>query len=136
MKALKFTRAISKEDRRATCEEFSRVTGVPATSVFRILTNDLQKRKFSELWVPHCLTAKQKQKRLDIATLLEERFYVEEQEFLRRIVAIDEEWIRDFESGLKSQSNKFPSVKKYRESQSKAKQIIFAYDHQASHHGR
>ena len=34
-----------EEDRCATCEELCRATGVPATSVFRILTNDLKKRK-------------------------------------------------------------------------------------------
>jgi|SRR5215510_11429227 len=33
------------EDHRATCEEISQATGISATSVFRILTNDLQKRK-------------------------------------------------------------------------------------------
>ena len=32
-------------DQRVTCEELPRVTGVPATSVLRILTNDLMKRK-------------------------------------------------------------------------------------------
>ena len=31
-----------EEDRRATREELSRATGVPATSVFRILTNNPQ----------------------------------------------------------------------------------------------
>ena len=54
-------------------------------------------------WFPHCLTAEQKQKRLDIATLLKEKFDVEDQEFLRIIVAIDDTWIRDFEPELKSQ---------------------------------
>jgi len=34
------------EGRRATCEEISQGTGISPTSVFRILTNDLQKRKF------------------------------------------------------------------------------------------
>jgi hypothetical protein len=33
------------EDRRATCEEISQGTGISPTSVFRILTKDLQKRK-------------------------------------------------------------------------------------------
>ena len=33
-----------EEDRSATCEELSRATRVPATLVFRILTNDLKKR--------------------------------------------------------------------------------------------
>ena len=32
-----------EEDRRATCEELSRATGVPVTSVFRILTKHLMK---------------------------------------------------------------------------------------------
>ena len=32
------------EDRRATCEEISQGTGISPTSVFRILTKDLQKR--------------------------------------------------------------------------------------------
>ena len=36
-----------EEECRATCEEISRATGVPATSVFCILANDLKKRKIS-----------------------------------------------------------------------------------------
>jgi len=56
------------EDRRATCEEISQATGISPTSIFRILTKDLQKRKICAKWVPHCLTSEQKQKRLEIAT--------------------------------------------------------------------
>ena len=70
-----------EEDRRATCEEFSRATGVPGMSIFRISTNDLKKKIISARWVPHCLTAEQKQKRLGIATLLKERFNVEDHAF-------------------------------------------------------
>jgi hypothetical protein len=33
------------EDRRAMCEEISQGTGISPTSSFRILKNDLQKRK-------------------------------------------------------------------------------------------
>ena len=70
--------------------------------------------------VPHCLTAEQKRKRLDITTLLTERFDVEDEAFLRRIVAIDETWIRDFEPEFNSQSNKWrltgsPRKKKFDE---------------------
>ena len=36
-----------EENRRTTCEELSRATGVSATSEFRIVTNDLCMRKFS-----------------------------------------------------------------------------------------
>jgi hypothetical protein len=37
------------EDHRATCEEISQGTTISPTLVFRILTNDLQKRKMSPL---------------------------------------------------------------------------------------
>ena len=94
-----------EEDRRATCKEISQATGISPTSIFRILTNDLQKRKICVCWVPHCLAAEQKQTCLDIATLLKQRFDVEGQVFLCQIVAIDETWVRDFELDLKSQSN-------------------------------
>jgi hypothetical protein len=87
-------------DRRVTCEEISQATEIPPTSVFRILTSDLQKRKIRGRWVPHCLTAEQKQKRLDIATLLKQRFDVEDQAFLRRIDTVGETWVRSFEPEL------------------------------------
>jgi hypothetical protein len=91
------------QNRSATCEEISQATGISSTSVFRILTKDLQKRKICAQWVPHCLTAEQTQKRLEIATLLKQIFNVESQALLYRIVAIDEAWFRDFEPDLKSQ---------------------------------
>ena len=53
------------------------------------------------------MIAEQKQKRLDVVTLLNEIFYVEDQAYLRRIVAIDETWIRGFEPELKSYSNEW-----------------------------
>ena len=80
------------------------------------------------------MTAEQKQKRLEIATLLKQRFNVEGQAFLYRIFAIDETWVRDYEPDLKSQSNEWriptsPLPKKFRRAQSKVKEMmIFAYD--------
>ena len=47
---------VVEEDRREICEELSRASGVPATSVFRILTSDLMKRKKFARCVPHCRT--------------------------------------------------------------------------------
>ena len=52
-------------------------------------------------------TAEQKQKHLDITTLPNERFDVEDQALLRRTVTIDEIWIRHFEPELKSQFNEW-----------------------------
>jgi hypothetical protein len=116
-----------------TCEEISQGTGIPPTSVFRILRSDLQKRKICARWVPHCLTAEQKPKRLDIATLLKQRFYVEGGAFLRRIVAVDETWVRSFEPELKSQSNEWrspscPRPKKFRRALSDVKQMMIFAD--------
>ena len=82
------------QDRRATCEDVSQATRISPTSVFWVLTKDLQKRKISARWVLHCFTAEQKQKRLEIATLLKQRLNVKGQAFLYRIVANDEKWIR------------------------------------------
>jgi len=82
-----------------------------------------------------CLTAEQKQKRLEIATLLKQSFNVEGHAFLYRIVTIDETWVRDFEPEFKSQSNEWRSPsstrpKKFRRAQLKVKEMmIFAYDH-------
>lgn len=41
----------------------------------------------SASWVPHCLTAEQKQKFLNISTLMKQRFDVEGEAFLSQIVA-------------------------------------------------
>jgi hypothetical protein len=55
---------------------------------------------------------------------------------LRRIVAIDETWIRDFEPELKSQSSQWkhpssPRPLKCRRQQSKVKQmVIMTFDHE------
>jgi len=55
------------------------------------------------------VTAEQKQKRLEIASLLKQRFNNEGQAFLYRIVAIDETCVRDFKPELKLQSNEWRS---------------------------
>jgi len=126
------------QDRRATCKEISEAAWISPTSVFRILTNDLQKRKICVWRGPHCFTVEQKPKCLEIASLLKQRFNVEGQAFLYRIVTINETWVRDFELELKSQSNEWRSPtssppKKFRWAQSKVQHMmIFAYDHRGN----
>ncbi|GFR62324.1 histone-lysine N-methyltransferase SETMAR [Elysia marginata] len=44
------------DDRRKTCEEISTETSMSRTSVFRVLTNKLNKKKKFSKWVPHLLT--------------------------------------------------------------------------------
>ena len=76
-------------------------------SVFRILTQTLQKRKIAAKWVPHQLSEGQKAVRKRVAEELLRRYEAECEQFLNRIVAIDETWIRDFEPQLKSQSSQW-----------------------------
>jgi predicted RNA-binding Zn-ribbon protein involved in translation (DUF1610 family) len=58
-RSVKLVAEFLAEDRRETYELMSQATGISPTSVFRILTNDLQKRKICARWVPRCLTAEQ-----------------------------------------------------------------------------
>jgi len=74
------------------------------TSVFRIVTRTLQKRKFAAKWVLHQLSEEQKAACKRVTEELLRRCDAEGEQFLNRTVATDETWIRDFEPQLKSQS--------------------------------
>jgi len=49
-----------EEDRRKSSEENAHKANMSTTSVFRIMTQTLQKRKEAAKWVPHQLSEKQK----------------------------------------------------------------------------
>ena len=74
------------------------------------------------------------ERRLEIATDLLSRFTDEGNEFLSRIVAVDETWVRSYEPELKSQASEWhapnsPRPAKFRRTQGKIKMLmIFAYD--------
>ena len=62
-------------------------------SVNRIITNNLKMRKAAARWVPHHLSDKQKACRQRITEELLHCYQTEGEEFLKRIVALDETWI-------------------------------------------
>jgi len=95
-----------EEDRSKPCEEIAHEANMSATSVYRIGTQTLQDRNVAANWVPHQLSEEQKAARKRVAEELLRRYEAGEQ-FLNRIVAIDETWIRDFEPQLKSQSSQW-----------------------------
>jgi len=98
------------------------------------LTERLHKRRIAVRWVPHDLSEEQKCRRLETGQYLVHTFRKEGNEFLQKLVAIDETWIRDFEPGLKPQSIEWrgkgsPRPKKFKRAQSNVKQMmIFVYD--------
>jgi DNA-binding Lrp family transcriptional regulator len=122
-----------EEDRRKSCAEIAHEVNMSAASVFRIVTQTLQKRKVAAKWVPHQLNEEQKAARNRVAEELLRCYEAEGEQFLNRIVAIDETWIRDFEPQLKSQSPQWkhatsPCPKKCCRQQSKVKlMMIMAY---------
>ena len=121
------------DDRRWTCEELSEKLDISPASVFRILTKDLGMQKVAARWVPHNLTPQQKQERVRISRLLLRRSRRED-EFLERIIAIDETWVRSYEPELKRQSAEWrrpgsPRPVKFRQKPSSVKlMLIAAYD--------
>ena len=98
------------------------------------MTQTLQKRKVATKWVPHQLSEERKAARKRVTEERLRRYEAEDEQFLNRIVAIDETWIRDFEPQLESQSSRWkhatsPRPQKFRRQQSKVKfMMIMAYD--------
>jgi histone-lysine N-methyltransferase SETMAR len=85
--------SLLEDDRRKSCEEIVHEANMSAASVFRIVTQTLQKRKVAAKWVPHQLSEEQKAARKRVAEELLRRYEAEGEQFLNRIVAIDETWI-------------------------------------------
>jgi len=98
---------IVEEDCRMTCEEVAHCAGISRASAYHILTKRLHKRRIAAWWVPHELSEEQKCRHVEIAQQLLHRFREEGNEFLQKVVAIDETWIRNFEPELKSQSSEW-----------------------------
>ena len=96
-----------EEDRRKSCEEIAHEAKMSTASVFRIVTQTLQERKVAAKWIRHQLSEEQKAAQKRVAEELLQRYKAEGEQFLNRIVAIDETWIRDFEPQLKSQSSQW-----------------------------
>ncbi|GFR75378.1 histone-lysine N-methyltransferase SETMAR [Elysia marginata] len=80
------------DDRRKTCEEISTETSMSRTSVFRVLTNKLNKKKFSA-WASHLLTDEQKESRVNFSRNFLRRFQSEQNDFLGWIITGDETWV-------------------------------------------
>ena len=93
-----------EEDRRKSCEEIAHEANMSTSSVFRIVTQTLQKRKVDAKWIPHQLSEEKKAARKRVAEELLRRYEAEGEQFLKLIVAVGETWIRNFEPQLKYQS--------------------------------
>jgi len=91
-----------EEDQCISCEEIAHEANMSTASVFRIVAQTLQKRKVAAKSVLHQLSEEQKATHKRVAEELLRRNEAEGEQFLNKIIAIDETWIQDFEPQLKS----------------------------------
>ena len=117
-----------------TCDEIACKVGLSHCAVCTILTERLNMRKIAARWVPHRLSESEKCRRIEISKELLSRYANKGENMLKRIVTIDETWIRSFEPELKRQSSEWhtpnssrPQI--FRRSLNSPKMLmIFAYD--------
>ena len=91
------------EKRNSTLQELEQASGIPATSVFRILHDQLGARKIASRWIPHLLTPEQKEQRVEWCHFMLEKFDRGRSKCVYDIVTGDETWICCYEPESKRQ---------------------------------
>jgi len=88
-----------KEDRHLTIRHIAETTGIHATTVYRIVSDDLGMKKVSTRWVPRMLEDEQKQNMsmFAVCTDLLCCLQTQPQIFLNRVVMQDETWVHHFD---------------------------------------
>ncbi len=95
-------------DRRLSVTALSGLTGIPATSVFQILTKDLSLKRRSAKFIPHLLTDAQQAHRLHISQRLLQKISADP-DFLSTVITMDKTWTYQYDPELKSQSSEWLS---------------------------
>jgi len=90
-----------KEDMCLNIRHTVETTDIHATTVYRIVSDDLGMKKVSARWVPRMLMNKYKQNRVDVSTDHLCRLQAQPQFFLHRMVTQDETWVHHFDPETK-----------------------------------
>jgi len=90
-----------KDDRRLTIQHIPEITDIHATTVYRIVSDDLRIKKVSARWVPR-INGGTEAKSCHVCTGL--LCHLQPQIFLDRIVTQDETWVHHFDPKRKRQS--------------------------------
>jgi len=107
------------EDGRISAKSLAEHLGISRDCVGSIIHEDLNMRKLSAKWVPKCLNADQKRQRCQSSEQLLEFFRSDPNDFLSRLVTMDETWLYHYDPETKQQSmqwrhNGSPLPKKFR----------------------
>ena len=92
------------EDRRISAKSVAEKLGISSERVGSIFHEDLDMRKLSVKWVPKCLNADQKHQWCQSSEQLLEFFQRNPNDFLSRLVTMDETWLYHYDLETKQQS--------------------------------
>ena len=97
-------RELLELDHRIMFREISYKVDCSICTVHDILYNKLNMRWICARWIPKMLSEDQKKQRIECCWRQVERFEREGDEFLRRIITVNETWIKLFKPETKEQS--------------------------------
>ena len=100
----KKVRDLVYSDRRIQVEEIAQALCISHGSVSTILYDRLGMRKLTALWVPKSLSDEQMATRASVSSALLKRFRSKD-DFLLRLVIVDETWVHYYEPENKAQSS-------------------------------
>jgi len=114
------------EDRRISTKSIAEQLGISRERVGSIIHEHLDMRKLSAKWVPKCLNADQKRQWCQSSQQILEFFRRDPNNFLSRLVTMDEPWFYHYDPETKQQSMEWwhsgsPHPKKFRVQKSAGK---------------
>ena len=92
------------EDRRISAKSISEQLGISCERVGSIILEYLDVRKLSAQWVPKCLNADQKRQWCQLSEQVLDFFRRDSNDFLSRLVTMDETWLYHFDPETRQQS--------------------------------
>ena len=92
------------EDRRISAKLIAEQLGISRERVGSIIHEDLDMRKLSAKWVPKCLNADKKRQRCQSSEQLLEFFRCDQNDFLSRMLTMDETCLYHYDPETKQQS--------------------------------
>lgn len=115
-----------RENRRIKIRELADLVKISVRSVQVIIHDKLNFNKVSARWVPKDLSDEQRQKRVQISQELLQRFQQEGDDFLERIITVDESWMHHYipeskQASMEWRHSNSPPPKKFKTTPSAGK---------------
>ena len=131
-KMIQQAREMVLANRRVAIDELACSLQISHGSTYRIIHDELSFHKVCARWVPRELTAELKRKRVENCQHLLDRYNIEGEEILSRIVTGDEKWVHHYEPESKRQRMEWkhpgsPEKKKFKTQPSAGKVMLTVF---------